>query len=591
MLHSISSRLIVIFISVTVLVVLITSIIFLLLYSNSAYTDKEKLMTRCADQIANLVSDVISKPDHQTISFMDYSQLVGTVLDATLWIMDTDGVFMVTQTSYWPVYLQDLDKSEIDIIKTALNGTKSETRIFSHIFRDQMMTVCVPVYAMDESSKRQIVGAVLLHSSIERINETFRNAQNLLIIALVIAVCIAIIVAVAISIQFTKPLRAMSIVASQMARGNYNVRTHITDKNELAELSYSLNYLAAALGSNITQLRNEKDKFSNIFDTISDGIAAFDINLKLTKYNTALLKLCKQKHFEDIQLRGAITHCIQTGERQIIIIEDKDILRFTISRIQNGDIVDGCVVTVQDISQSERLEQLRREFVANVSHEFRTPLSIIKGSIEALIDGVVDSDEAKIEYYERIETESTALEHLVKDLLDTSRFKAGKIVLELQETDLTNILTNLTGSMLTIADAKSVLIQYNWKHLPLVMGDYDRLRQLFIIFIDNAIKFTPANGQVIISTYVENEMIKISIKDTGVGIKKEDIPFIFERFYKSDKSRGGSETGTGLGLSIANNIVELHNGYITVESEEGHGTEFLIYLPFIQEKKEIEENL
>jgi two-component system sensor histidine kinase ResE len=377
----------------------------------------------------------------------------------------------------------------------------------------------------------------------------------------------------------------MCSAASQMAKGNYNVRTQFNDKSELSELSYSLNYLASTLESSVMKLKNEKDKLNSIIENISDGLAAFDTNLRLIKYNAALLKLCTQEHFQNPKVKDAIMQVMQTGERSIVVLEDKDILRFTISRIKNEGIVEGVVVIVQDISQSERLEKLRREFVANVSHEFRTPLTIIKGSVEALIDGAIQSEEDRSSYYNRIENETIALERLVKDLLDTSRFKAGKITLEIKKVDVTKILTDLRENLSTIAAEKNIQIIYEKKPLPDVMGDHDRLRQLFIIFIDNAIKFTPNNGTITLSTDMKDNMAYINIRDTGVGISEEDIPFIFERFYKVDKSRGGSETGTGLGLSIAWQIAELHGGTILVESERGKGTLFKILIPIYKEDK------
>jgi signal transduction histidine kinase len=178
---------------------------------------------------------------------------------------------------------------------------------------------------------------------------------------------------------------------------------------------------------------------------------------------------------------------------------------------------------------------------------------------------------------------------LVRDLLDTSRFKAGKIKLKPTRVNGVELLTSLTDSLVPVAKEKGIHLVYEHSELPDFWADYDRLRQLIIIFIDNAIKFTSEGGYITVSTYQKDNMGYICFKDTGVGINPEEIPFIFERFYKVDKARGGSETGTGLGLSIAGQIVQLHGGKINVESDVGKGTTFKVMLPLYDGQDQLAE--
>ena len=222
---------------------------------------------------------------------------------------------------------------------------------------------------------------------------------------------------------------------------------------------------------------------------------------------------------------------------------------------------------------------MRNEFVANVSHEFRTPLTIIRASTEALLDGVVTDEESRMDCYEKIETETTALERLVKDLLDTSKLRAGKMPMHLEEMEAEPLIEKIVENMRMIAEEKNIHINYTPTVLPPLMADYDRLRQLLIIFLDNAIKFTPESGTITVSAYAKDNMAYLCVTDTGVGMSEEDIPYIFERFYKVDKARGGSKTGTGLGLAIAWQIAELHGGTIFVESKLGKGTTFKTLIP------------
>ena len=280
---------------------------------------------------------------------------------------------------------------------------------------------------------------------------------------------------------------------------------------------------------------------------------------------------------------------MEDGKAQNVTIEVKNkILSFSITQIKSLEKVDGVIAVVSDITERERLEQTRREFVSNVSHEFRTPLTIIRGAVELLMDDVLDSEEAKKQCYQKIDTESAALTNLVRDLLDTSRMKSGKIKIEPREVDLDALAKTITDNMQMIAANKKIKINYEPVTIPPVWGDEARLRQLMIIFIDNAIKFTPEKGTITVSIYAKNKKAYLCVKDTGCGIPKEDQPYIFERFYKVDKARGGSETGTGLGLAIAWQIAKLHKGTILIESEPGHGTTFKTVLP-LADKEEDEE--
>ena len=567
MFKSLSSKVIAVFISVTVLVVLITSAVFMSLFFRYAYEEKSAALLDCATGIADFISseNTLEEPTLKAKNFPDYATLVSSVVDANLWICKTDGFFIPLKYASWPVSTSQLTDKEQKIIEDCLKGTQAVTTGFSNNFGEETITVVVPIYASDEygTGSSEVIGAVLMHSPLKYINETFTASSAFLAMTFVFAAILTIIFAVLLGIHLTKPIKEMCKAATSLANGDFSIRVHTNDQTELKDLAHSLNHLA-----------------HNIIDYISDGLASFDTNMHLQKYNTALLKLCSLNQLEDPAVTEMITQVLQTGQKKTVVLNGKDILKFTATRIQNKDITEGVVVIVQDISQSERLNQLRTDFVANVSHEFRTPLTIIKGSVEALLDGAAETEEERFSYYSRIETESKALERLVRDLLDTSKYKAGKIVLEIHPMDAIWLIADITAKLKPVAAEKGISLIFEPKELEYVLADYDRLRQMIIIFIDNAIKFTPQGGTVsVFAEEREDGYAYISIKDTGVGIAEEDVPFIFDRFYKVDKARGGSETGTGLGLSIAWELAELHKGTILVESEIGKGTTFTIVIP------------
>ena len=582
MLKSLSFKMIASFITVTVLVVSITSALFLFLFSQYAQKEKEATLYSCAENIAEFISQQdILNTDYKTDSFPDFSNLVGGLIDSSVWIMKDDGLFIPVKSSKWPVSITQFTDEEEKIIKKALNNGESFiTTEFSGNFDKKTLTAVVPIFSQVNSlQKPEVLGVVFLNSPKEIVNNLFYSAQALLFIAIVVALCAAIATAIMLSLRITKPLKEVTDAASQLARGNYKVRLTPPDTTEFKELAYSLNHMAQSLDRTITNLYEEKQKLDNIINNISDGLAAFDTNMRLTKYNTALLKLCKDNQFEEPQVRDMILHVMQTGKEQTLILQGSEILKFKASMIKNNDIAEGAVVIVQDISQQERLEKLRNEFMANVSHEFRTPLSIIKGSAELLADDALDTEEDKHRYYDRIMTEATALEHLVRDLLDQSKLKAGRIELKIGLMNAEDLLDDIVEKMKPIAGNKNIKLEFRPSGAPDVAGDYDRLRQVSIIFIDNAIKFTPEGGTITVSTRYDDDYVYMSFKDTGMGIAEKDLPFVFERFYKVDKARGGSETGSGLGLSIAWQIADLHKGTITVDSTLGEGTTFTAIIP------------
>ncbi|NLI91546.1 MAG: HAMP domain-containing protein [Peptococcaceae bacterium] len=225
-----------------------------------------------------------------------------------------------------------------------------------------------------------------------------------------------------------------------------------------------------------------------------------------------------------------------------------------------------------------QLEQVRRDFVANVSHEFRTPLTVIRGSLEALSDGTIQNPSDIESYYKRMLSETRSLERLVSDLVELSRLQSGKITLNIEPVHIPSLLFDVAKSMQSIADKKKILLDCHISEdIPPISGDYDRFRQLFVIFIDNAIKYSPENSVVTIHADKKNTL-NVIIQDQGYGIAQEELPYIWDRFYKTDKSRKSS--GTGLGLAIARHLVQLLNGQVSLDSQIGKGTTVTIAFPF-----------
>jgi two-component system sensor histidine kinase ResE len=473
---------------------------------------------------------------------------------------------------------EPLPKEAENVIQNVLSGKESVSESFSSVYNEATLTVGVPIL----NPSQQVIGAVLLHAPVTGITDTLNRAIRILFLSLLAALFPAIGFGIFYSMRFTQPLKAMNETALEMTRGNYSARTGIQRLDELGQLGNSLDHLASELTQTINQLFQEKGKMSDIISSISEGIVAFDVEIKPLNVNAALSEIMNRPipYTEEALVKDFVTLGIDPDLRQVIVNKKsaqalKDWhgkkLKFTLSPIiDHHGVVTGSVALVQDISESERLEQFRKDFVANVSHEFRTPLTVIKGSLEAIVDGTIDQPEEIQRYHERMFSETRSLERLVGDLLELSRLQSGKISINKEKVHISSLLEDAVKSLQTLADKKGIRIDFvPVSDLPPVLGDYDRLRQLFIIFLDNAVKYSPENTVVNVEVNAK-ERLEITIRDQGYGISEAELPYVWHRFYKADKARRG--TGTGLGLAIAHHLIELHAGQVALQSELEKGT-------------------
>jgi two-component system phosphate regulon sensor histidine kinase PhoR len=251
--------------------------------------------------------------------------------------------------------------------------------------------------------------------------------------------------------------------------------------------------------------------------------------------------------------------------------------------VSTAPIVGGgewvALVVFHDITEARRLEQTRRDFVANVSHELRTPLASIKSVIETLQSGALNEEAVAQDFLSRADAEVDRMVQIVEELLELSRLESGQVPLAKEPVDMGSVLSRAVERLRPQAEKKGLSLTLEQApDLPPVIGDADRLERVALNLIHNAIKFTPDGGSVGVSATLAEAAIKVEVSDSGVGIATEDLPRIFERFYKADRARG-SGGGTGLGLAVVKHIVEAHGGTVSVESREGHGSTFRFFLP------------
>lgn len=459
-------------------------------------------------------------------------------------------------------------------------------------FNTPVISVAMPFTNTTSTGKVEVYGAVLSFSPVHLVIDTIKRAYLYLGISSVIAILLATLIAFYFSRKISLPLKNMNEAALTMAQGDYKMAIAVESDDELGELATSMNYLASQLDLNVTALEQEKGKLESTVQSINEGLVAVDQEGMIILLNPIMEKvfLNSTKNILGRQLQE-ISPLPELTEPFIESLSSGDTVtnifalvhstyKIMVSPIkQENGVLLGAVGIIQDISEIEKVEQLRRDFIANVSHELRAPITVIRGYTDCLLDGVTQDPP---EYYYRIIREETLrLERLIRDIMDLSLLQSGKSELELEEVDLNSLVYETVNKYLLKAKSKGIILATNTssKAEIIVYCDADRMEQLVVIFMDNALKFTPTGGRVEIDLWEEEERVCLSFQDSGIGIPEEELPLIWERFYKIDKSRNRqSEDGTGLGLFIAKQIAALHQAEIKVTSTSGQGTTFTLIL-------------
>ena len=433
----------------------------------------------------------------------------------------------------------------------------------------------------------EIVGGVVLAQPVEIMRAISRELGLLLSVAAGIAILLAVVLAVGQTRMLVRPIVRMTRVARKMADGDYGDRVAVTSDDEIAELGRTLNTLSLRLVETIDSLREERDRLELVIGSIEEGLLAVDRAMGVVHCNLSFLEMMELDAVGDIydspradvdQLLQAIREALESGEnRRASLTNPSDraiLVEITALPTAKNDQV-GAVCLLTDVSESQRMEQLRRDYVANISHELRTPLTGIRGMIEPLMDGYVDTEEERQNCYAIIQQETVRLEKLVGEMLDMSRLQDGRATVEMERLELPGILEAAARSMSALARDAGVALHVETDGSPLAcMGNEDRIVQVLVILLDNAIDFTPRGGSVtVFARDGGRRQVIVGVRDTGCGIEPKDLPLIWERFYKADRSRMRTK-GTGLGLSIAKLVVEMMGGEIRVQSEPGHGSEF-----------------
>ncbi|WP_236005818.1 ATP-binding protein [Desemzia sp. RIT 804] len=409
-----------------------------------------------------------------------------------------------------------------------------------------------------------------------------------------------------------EPVTELRDIAFDYATNDFSRKAQVRHKDELSQLGLAMNKMARSLETSGAATRQEKELLENIVTSITTGILYYNQDKTLLMSNPSgeeFLENSEQGYLlEDVRVPGFLQkkmeEVISSSEKMQFehIANDFYYEVYIIPLFdENIESVRGVLVSAQDITQERRLDTMRNDFINNVSHELRTPLVMIQGYSEAIVDDVAETTEEKHEMAKIIGEESRRMNRMVNEMLDLSRVESGYITLEKTTVNLSEFFNQLFSRFNTMASNGNVELSLEIQpNLETYIMDRDKMDQVFVNLVNNAIRHTimadRERGQVKIKVYLDVivDEVLMEVQDNGTGIPEVDIPFVFERFYKADKSRAtqrDNRIGTGIGLSLVKNIVEAHDGYVEVKSELSNGSSFIVHMPYIDEKEiNIEEN-
>ncbi|MBR3929464.1 MAG: HAMP domain-containing protein [Clostridia bacterium] len=544
-------------------------------------------------QAATIAADASEAPDWNTLK--KYQKL----LDARI---------IYVNARYRAVFSEDPDvKDEYGDVLITVKSIESENdrRIVDETLRGEKKTgisridflaldaiyASIPLY----NSSGEQYGGLIVACPANSVNGIWKHIITSMMMAALLAMAFVTAVTTALARRFTEPLSNMKDAALKMAEGDYTTRVKIFKDDEIGKLGVSINLLSERLEEVVQNLRDEKCKLEMVLENIGEGLVSCDRTGKIIHVNNSALAFLEISSWDSSNtpfesekkeiILSLLKRCMENGAQENDTFKNRsqrDILILATPILNAEGLLLGGVCLLRDVSEEIRLEMRRREYIANVSHELRTPLTGIRGMIEPLIDNILETEEEKQDSYRIIDKEAARLEKMIGEMLELSRLQDGKNTQALERVDLLLPVGSAVHATRMLAEKAGIQLVFETDGEVFVFGVENRIQQLIMILLDNAISFTPEGGKITVSIQKGKCKALVKVKDTGVGIEPKHLPYIWERFYKADTSRMRT-TGTGLGLAIAKCIVEMMGGCISVQSEPGAGTEFTVRLKYFDE--------
>ncbi|MEK5269194.1 MULTISPECIES: cell wall metabolism sensor histidine kinase WalK [unclassified Heyndrickxia] len=590
--QSIHFKFVLIYILLIVVAMEIIGVYFINKLENQLETNFKKSIYDQVNVLEYSIEDLLTKKQNQAADItLKVRKVLGdfksTDVSEIRLIDAHSGVILGTSSNDQSIVGQ---KTTEDIVKSVRVTGQPEDQIYlDKQTGDRMWVLASPIKANGE-----MIGIIYLVSKIETVYRQVQAINQIFMTGTVIAVLVTALLGVITARTISKPLREIRKQAIAMARGNFARKVKVIGNDEIGQLAYSFNHMTKKLQEAQASTEGERRKLYSILTHMTDGVIATDRRGRIILINEpaaemldvsretvlsqpliSVLKIEDEHRFDDL-----------LTEQDSVILdfsteEEPYILRANFSVIQNeAGFVSGLITVLHDVTEQEKIDMERREFVANVSHELRTPLTTMRSYLEALTDGAWKDEKIAPQFLGVTQNETERMIRLVNDLLKLSKMDS-------KDEHLNKEWVNFVEFFHYVIDRFEMAKQQNVtfkRKLPnteiFVEIDEDKMTQVLYNIISNALKYSPEGGQITFKLRELNEKIEVSISDQGVGIPKESVKKIFERFYRVDKARSRKLGGTGLGLAIAKEIVEMHGGSIWASSKEGKGTTIYFTLPY-----------
>ncbi len=587
MYRSLNSKLVLIFI-VFIIAVMATVAIFLMNSVYDFYGDDFTL------QMEDGFSDSVVEELTEALEYDNFAQTQKNILSAhsagfgfdkhrQFYILDKDANVLASSLQ---------SNTEITVtpnLMNAMNGKDGTKQSYGTEYLDYALYIengsqsCI-IYIIDNLEESRKLSFMLF---------------SIIIRALIIGLIIALVMAFFLAKAITRPIQTVTDGTRQISSGDYSHRLKLRTKDEIGTLAKNFNGMAQVIENTLEEVSGEREKLKNVFNRLDAGVAAFEEDGTLMHINPVALSLLSlpENHkpsFNELMCALGIpevtadtlkvSKSIHIDEQSLSEVKTREIVVSIDIGVFGYDSAakSGVIVMFQNITEKALLEKNRREFIANVSHELRTPLTSVKGATETIIEDPDMPPAIKQRFLEIVMNESDRMTRIVQDLLVLSRLDNRRMSWRPTKFDLASAVEAMCTALETEAHSHSHtldIVKQTDEAMP-IFADKERIEQVITNIIGNAIKYTPDGGSITVTLGLTDEqMYFVAVKDTGVGIPKEDLPHLFERFYRVDKSRSTEAGGTGLGLSIAKDIVDAHNGKLLVDSEFSKGTTVTIVLP------------
>lgn len=510
--------------------------------------------------------------------------------DLRITVINPDG--RVTADAWENPATMDNHADRPEVAAALTTGAGSAIR-FSATLGENALYVAIPI-----RQENTVVGVVRVSNTLAHVEQGFRAIRTVLLAAFFISALLALSVGLSLARTYTRPLEEIIAVAGEIAEGKLDRRVHVRTGDEIEILAHTLNHLASNLDDKVNEITAEKSKLELILQHTNSAVLLLDrfgqvvsVNkMAVDTFNIAPdmvgqhnLQVIGNSHFDIAVQETAARRQNRTIDLKTDLRGVKRAFQVFLAPIAGGEQGFGSVLAVfHDITALRELQEKQTEFIANASHELATPLTSIKGFAETLLDGAAKDPELSARFIGIIHAEADRMQRLVKDLLqlaklDSQDYRVGITTVPIP---VEPVVDATVGDLAAAWQNKQLTIHLDKPPAPLtVMASADWLKQVLVNLLDNSIKYTPPGGQIWVKWREEDGDAVISVRDTGVGIPPQELPRIFDRFYRVDKARTRSAGGTGLGLAIVKFIVEIFGGRVEAKSDVGVGTTITCRLP------------